>query len=60
MSYPVDLEEMTTQSLKTELARRRNYHEAGACHYCGKEYKSVPSCKMTDVHSGRDTDGIFT
>jgi hypothetical protein len=60
MSYPVDLEEVTTQTLVSELARRKNNHLAGKCHYCGRDLKSDPPCKMTNVHSGRDTDGIFT
>lgn len=55
MSYPRDLDEISTAELKEELRRRRQSAATGCCCYCGRKTWSIPDCKMIDMH--RDTEG---
>lgn len=54
MSYPRDLDEISTKELKAELDRRANCGLRNQCHYCKRPLKSEPSCKMVDAHNDKE------
>jgi hypothetical protein len=49
VSYPLDLDEMSTPRLLNELAHRRKLRNAGKCDYCGRD-PGTPSCKFPERH----------
>lgn len=54
MSYPRDVDEISTAALRAELLRREEQWQKGLCHYCLRVLKSVPSCRMVFVHAGKE------
>lgn len=53
MSYPVDLDEISTSQLRAELARREDLRAKGLCPYCARGMDETP-CKMASMHKGED------
>lgn len=53
MSYPMDLDEYTTDALERELAERKKRHAAGVCSYCVRDHGTRPACKFPLRHSGK-------
>jgi hypothetical protein len=49
MTYPIDLDEMSTHRLLKELANRRKLRNAGKCDYCGRVPTTSP-CKFPERH----------
>lgn len=54
MSYPLSLDEITSEKLKKELDRRFALKRKGRCHYCERPLYSEPTCKMVQFHQDED------
>lgn len=54
MSYPMDLDEYTTDQLQRELDERKKRHAAGKCSYCVRDHDTSPACKFPRRHDGRE------
>lgn len=52
MGYQLSLDEMNTDTIATELARRIAHFNSGKCHYCGKLIDEDPTCKLYATHRG--------
>lgn len=50
MSYQLDLDEFTDESLENEIERRLSHYRKGECPYCKRLGNAEPSCKETDQH----------
>lgn len=50
MSYRLDLDEMSTETLVEELRRRGEQLSLGNCTYCGRS-PEANTCKLEDVHN---------
>lgn len=49
MSYRLDLDELATERLITELRRRGDLEKRELCIYCEHPHEA-PSCKMAEMH----------
>ena len=54
MSYPMGLDEYTTERLQKEIDERKARHNSGLCTYCERPHGKLPACKFPERHNGSE------